>query len=509
MKAQSTNSSINPTGSLNTFSWLRVAFVVATLVNFALFRWIGLQEAKNVTAAVESVLRHEYSTASTYQLSRSLADLEKLESLSCIGLWESSVSKRLFYDTTTNPKCVLPFGIEKLRRNEAVLKAANGLDYVLQFQIPIRLQTLALEALGYLLILVMGMLLKRSVEKKEIESKAREELAYQALQFAHDIRSPLAALEIVSQSNHGLSDEERSLVNSAAVNIRSIADDLLAQGKGNSTKGRKEAISSSSVREIIESAISEKRTQFRHLSAIAFEYLDRNPSLPALAKMDPLKLRRIISNLLNNAVEAMQSGIVKVHLELNENQIVISISDTGIGMSAETLAQVGKRGFSLKGSDGFSGAGIGVFYTRTCVEEAGGQLEIQSTLGQGSTFLLYLPLESSQVACPAGTSAVLLDNDPTMGVVWNLAAKRAGVSLQTFTTAHELTKALQKLNKDTAVYLDLNLGEGQVRGVDLAHDLSNAGYKNITLTTGESAELYANLPWIKEVIGKTPPWIQA
>ena len=203
----------------------------------------------------------------------------------------------------------------------------------------------------------------------------------------------------------------------------------------------------------------------------------------------------------------MQEGTVSVILEVQETEAVISVRDTGFGMSPETLAQVGKRGFTSKGNEGFSGAGIGVHYARTCLEEAGGRLEIESTLGHGSTFRLSLPLEFPQGTYSVGISAVLLDNDPTMSAVWKFAAKRAGVSLQNFTKPDELTQALQKLHKDTAIFLDVNLGEGEIRGADLARDISNAGYRNITLTTGEPPHLYSNLPWIKHVIGKSPPWM--
>ena len=59
------------------------------------------------------------------------------------------------------------------------------------------------------------------------------------------------------------------------------------------------------------------------------------------------------------------------------------------------------------------------------------------------------------------------------------------------------------INKETPIYIDSELGNN-VKGEDMARELKDKGYKNITITTGHEPDKFADLPWLK-VIGKEPP----
>ena len=55
-------------------------------------------------------------------------------------------------------------------------------------------------------------------------------------------------------------------------------------------------------------------------------------------------------------------------------------------------------------------------------------------------------------------------------------------------------------------YIDSCLGDGVIKGQDLAKELYDQGYKNLYMSTGFEKEKFANMPWIKNITGKTPPW---
>jgi len=100
--------------------------------------------------------------------------------------------------------------------------------------------------------------------------------------------------------------------------------------------------------------------------------------------------------------------------------------------------------------------------------------------------------------------AVLLDDDMLVQMNWKLASKAAGVDFSAFETPEEFAAGLEGLPKDTPLYIDSELGGG-VKGEEVAKDLRDRGYTDLTLSTGHSPEKFAALAWLK-VAGKEPPW---
>jgi signal transduction histidine kinase len=99
---------------------------------------------------------------------------------------------------------------------------------------------------------------------------------------------------------------------------------------------------------------------------------------------------RVISNLIKNAREAMpHGGILTLDIEQDANDAVIRVADTGSGMSPDLLAKVFEPFFTYGKKNG---TGLGMAIARSIVEAHGGQIEISSTLGSGTTVKIRLPL---------------------------------------------------------------------------------------------------------------------
>lgn len=102
------------------------------------------------------------------------------------------------------------------------------------------------------------------------------------------------------------------------------------------------------------------------------------------------ELREGFMNLLKNAAEAItQEGTVTVAAARVAGEAVITIRDSGIGMSAETLARVFQPLFTTKGQ---AGTGLGLATTYATIQRHQGQIAVESTLGAGTTFVVTLPL---------------------------------------------------------------------------------------------------------------------
>lgn len=112
------------------------------------------------------------------------------------------------------------------------------------------------------------------------------------------------------------------------------------------------------------------------------------PQIPA----DPDQVQKVLTNLMLNAWEAM-SAAGKIHVQTAQQNgwAVISVSDTGAGMTPEFMSKQLFRPFQTTKKQGI---GIGMFQSRMIVEAHGGRMEVQSELGKGSTFRVLLPVKT-------------------------------------------------------------------------------------------------------------------
>ena len=206
-----------------------------------------------------------------------------------------------------------------------------------------------------------------------------------ARQVAHDIRSPLTALEIVSQKMPQ-ADEVTDLVVTAAQRIKKIADDLLNHDSYNNDDSyTPQAYTVDQLQNLVSDIVKEKELTLNGLDVdIVFDKELRNLGVI----YNEVWLGRIVSNILNNAYEAQKQERLKVGIdfELQDQFFVIHISDNGEGFQKPALEQFGKEGFTTK----VRGKGIGLSSALRTVKEWGGSIEIDSEINIGSTVHLKL-----------------------------------------------------------------------------------------------------------------------
>jgi putative PEP-CTERM system histidine kinase len=140
------------------------------------------------------------------------------------------------------------------------------------------------------------------------------------------------------------------------------------------------------IREVLDTAVD------RSLQATPVPELDAGES-PVYAKADPEQLTTVIEHLIRNAQQAISGeGTVRVGLSADDGMARISIVDTGSGMSPEFVRERLFRPFdSTKGSESM---GIGAYQAREYIRSLGGQVEVNSEVGTGTTFSLALPLSA-------------------------------------------------------------------------------------------------------------------
>jgi signal transduction histidine kinase/CheY-like chemotaxis protein len=118
---------------------------------------------------------------------------------------------------------------------------------------------------------------------------------------------------------------------------------------------------------------------------------------PCMATADPFRLRQILLNLIGNSVKFTETGTIRVHAAATEGgrQLRVRVEDTGVGIAPSALNSIFEPFVQVDSSNTrrFGGTGLGLSITRSLCEAMGGRITCRSTLGEGSTFEVFLPIE--------------------------------------------------------------------------------------------------------------------
>jgi signal transduction histidine kinase len=109
-----------------------------------------------------------------------------------------------------------------------------------------------------------------------------------------------------------------------------------------------------------------------------------------ILKLDPTYMRRILTNLVNNAIQAMPNGgRLTVSTAKKENHAIITVQDTGVGIPDEFKSKLFTPLFTTKSK----GQGFGLPVIKRLVEALGGTINVESEAGKGAKFIILLPLK--------------------------------------------------------------------------------------------------------------------
>lgn len=256
-----------------------------------------------------------------------------------------------------------------------------------------------------------------------MELQVKESINAMAAQVAHDIRSPLAALDMAVKSSAHIPEEQRIIIRSAASRIRDIANHLLEKNReAGAAAAADEPCGTWLLSALIDPLLTEKRLQFRSRSGVEIDARLDAASYGLFAMVQPSGFKRVISNLVNNAVEAIEgSGRVYIGLKKTGDEITVTVTDDGKGIPREVLEKLGRPG-ETHGKAG--GSGLGIYHARLALESWGGRLELASHPAGGTTAVLTLPSAPppdwfvSILALPAGAAVLILDDDPSIHQLW-------------------------------------------------------------------------------------------
>jgi PAS domain S-box-containing protein len=129
-------------------------------------------------------------------------------------------------------------------------------------------------------------------------------------------------------------------------------------------------------------------------SRISLKSPSRGPSLPA--EVDPERMRRVLANLVENAIKfSPEGGEIQVKGALDKENVTIQVSDKGCGISPEDCSKIFDKFYQANStrSSNRSGTGLGLFIAKQIVEAHGGAIAVSSKIGVGSTFTMTIPVK--------------------------------------------------------------------------------------------------------------------
>ena len=211
---------------------------------------------------------------------------------------------------------------------------------------------------------------------------------------SHEIRTPLAV--IISEAQATLnrertSEEYREALSvclDAAQQMRGLADSLLQLARFDAGEIKAE------MNDIDSAAISERSVQLVRALARENEIDMETRINPATVKGNSAQLTQVVTNLLQNAIHYNRpGGKVIVTTAANENGSVLTVADTGIGISEEDLPHIFRRFYRADKArsrrEGRTGLGLAIVHA--IVRAHDGEIAVESTPGQGTTFTLRFP----------------------------------------------------------------------------------------------------------------------
>lgn len=205
---------------------------------------------------------------------------------------------------------------------------------------------------------------------------------------AHEIRNPLTTLRgfiQLQKEQKKLNQQHIEIMLSELDRINLIVSEFLILSKPQAVKFQEK-----DVRLIVQDVVAILDSQ-ANLHGIEFTF--RSMSEPALVHCEENQLKQVFINILKNAIEAMQQGGT-ISLELykrDSRNLVLSITDQGVGIPEEMMSKLGEPFFSNKES----GTGLGLMVSQRIIQSHKGMMEVESTLGQGTKVSIILPLASN------------------------------------------------------------------------------------------------------------------
>lgn len=222
---------------------------------------------------------------------------------------------------------------------------------------------------------------QKIVENEKVEAKVQ-----MAKEIAHNIKSPITAIEMMLPMMVKMPEEMKGVLKNSVKEIKTLSQRLKAQADSLSFESNEPEVLYLPI--ILKELVAQKQIEYSTRGDIHIELIDETGCSDAFVKGSSCELKSILSNLINNAVESYgHGGAVKIRLQCNALKCTIFVTDNGVGIPAEHLSSIGTKPISFKGSHC---RGLGLTHAYKIIQLWGGEISIDSEIGMGTTVRIDL-----------------------------------------------------------------------------------------------------------------------
>jgi signal transduction histidine kinase/HAMP domain-containing protein/CheY-like chemotaxis protein len=247
-------------------------------------------------------------------------------------------------------------------------------------------------------------LARRGLEEKAaqlaLSSKYKSEFL---ANMSHELRTPLNSLLILSKlllenERGNLNQKELEFartIHTAGTDLLQLISDILDLSKIEA--GKMEILPDLVSLADVQAYVTRTFDPIAADKGLHFQ-IDADPALPATILTDEQRLEQILRNLLSNAFKFTETGGVTLGIRrLTEERIAFSVLDTGVGIAPDKLQVIFEAFQQADGTTSrkYGGTGLGLSISRELARALGGEIQVASTVGRGTTFTLFLPISRS------------------------------------------------------------------------------------------------------------------
>jgi len=237
--------------------------------------------------------------------------------------------------------------------------------------------------------------LLESMEKSRttvIEAERVQAKVQMARDIAHNIRSPILAIEMMLPTLLGMPERMKRVLRNSVKEIKGLSEKLSQKNETGHFDLKSKVCDSDLIflPVFLEEIINQKQIEYSEKQNLEISFKNYGELSNDFVKVESLELKSIISNLINNSIESYDSlgGPIEVSCFDDDSNCVIEISDQGAGIPAEYLNRLGKEQITFKGQ---RGRGIGLMHAFQTIKSWKGSVNISSNVGIGSKVQILLP----------------------------------------------------------------------------------------------------------------------